>query len=178
MTQPLVDTVGKLLPAGPYLSKILFNAPWYVDPLRVPALSRWRISNAYATMSSARREHYAPQINDPNSAISLLGQLNAQGSIDWILFNSGLLFQEYKSISHTHDENGEPYRNSDGQEVRLSDIHNLIYAKFELGPDPSETGDGVNIVVPRIFGMSYLPWPLPMSRFYNFDRVDLLNPVP
>ena len=177
MTQPLVDTAGRPLDSGIPLSLLLFNSPWYLDPLRVPTLSTtWNISSAYSTMKSARLENAALQSGQSGDPLlSLLSLL----SLDWILFNEGFSLVSYQSISNTQNASGAPYQNPENHHpVVLSDVHELIYAKFALNQDRSGTGHGINIVAPPFFGKSYFLWPLPLSFYYTFDQVVPLNLVP
>ena len=79
---------------------------------------------------------------------------------------------DYQQISKELDAQGEPYMNEYGDQVQLSDFHDLVYAEFRVNPDLSDIGEGIEIVAPRLLDKSYLAPPPALYRYY-FDEVVL-----
>ena len=175
LTKHLVDDVGGR-PTG-YFMQLLggataFNTPFYGNPSRVPVLSSSSISNAYGTLESTGKIFAPPGISSADDISAFIDNFGQFDGIDWILSNEGFSPLDYQVISRTHNASGRNYRNDNGEVVALSDIHDLMYASFIMTPDRSRQGQGVEIVMPRIWGKSYARWPLSWwSILYNFDRV-------
>ena len=170
LTRPLVDDVGapSLGYLGLFDGTFALNSPIYGDPRRVPLLANGTISSAHGTLDSAWLSFAPPATAVGNQALGF--QIN--GSIDWILSNQAFTPIDYQQISKEHDAQGQPYTNENGDQVQLSDLHELVYAEFRINPDLSDIGEGIEIVAPRWGGKSYLAMP-PLFYSYYFDEVVL-----
>ncbi len=172
MTKPLVDEMGGR-PESFWLSFLTgatpFNASFYATPRRIRELSSyWRIAVAHSTLTRSR----------PTPAEITRDGLNMRlNAIDWLLANEGFRRLEFHETDRDVNSWGNPHQGADGREIRLSDAHDMLYAKFRMQWDTSgnRTHAPVNVVVPRFFGKSYAPISRTMDPedFYHFDRIEL-----
>lgn len=145
--------------------------PYYDRPRRLPTMSHWGwwVHAQFAQLKSVYVEwENRPNVPHPNS------------SLDWILYeDSWLHLQYYYTRDNRRDRNGDPWLNYDGEEVYLSDVHDIHVARFTSIQPRYPYGVGFSFIPPRWHNKSWNARldSSPISHRYTFDAFQV-NALP